>query len=77
MAGYPRSRRCAWESLMHLLEGQSFTQSDLIALSGLTAAAVTTGLYRLRQMGILETRTFRAASAKGRPRAIYSLTSAA
>lgn len=70
-------KRIARDVLMDVLEDRELTASDLVAITGLAPAAVTTGLYHLRKMGLLNTETFRMAGERGRPRAIYSLVSVA
>lgn len=67
----------ASQRISAVLEDRALTFEDLVAITGLSRGAVTTGLYQLRQVGILKTETIARQSAKGRPRAIYSLESAA
>ncbi len=61
------------EQVLEALDGRDLTMADLVTVTGLTRAQIATGLYEVRQMGILQTETFRLPGDRIRRRAIYSL----
>lgn len=67
----------AVQRLRNVLEGRELTMADLRTVTHLSPGAIVTGLYQLRQMGVLQTETIPRRSVKGRPRVRYSMASAA